>query len=394
MFKNLPASKPDAILEVMRLFAEDAREGKIDLGVGVYRDSAGRTPVMRAVKAAEARLVETQESKGYVGLTGDAAYNQAMGELILGDVVPAERIAASAATGGTGAVRMAMELVRAANPGAQIWISTPTWPNHTVLAAAVGLKVQSYRYYNRAEGVLDRQGMLDDLAQAQKGDVVLLHGCCHNPTGADPSEQDWADIAGFLQERGLVPFVDIAYQGFGEGLDADAAGLRHLASRLERVIVAASAAKNFGLYRERAGLCLVTCPEDERATVTTALGTINRSTVSFPPDHGARVVQTILDDPGLRLDWQEELETMRRRVQSLREALAGALRAETGSDRFGFLAAQKGMFSVLDADGAQIERLRDEHGIYMVPGGRMNVAGLTEDSVPRVAAALGRVLAG
>lgn len=394
MFSNLPAVKPDAILEVMRLFAGDTREDKVDLGVGVYRDSAGRTPVMRAVKAAEARLVGTQESKGYVALTGDVAYNKAMGGLILGNVVSDERIAASAATGGTGAVRMGMELIRAAHPKAHIWISTPTWPNHNVLASAVGLPVQGYRYYNRAEGVLDKQGMLDDLAQAKPGDVVLLHGCCHNPTGADPSEQDWAEIAGFLAERELVPFVDIAYQGFGDGLDADAAGLRHLAAGLTRMIVAASAAKNFGLYRERAGLCLVTCPEDERATVTATLATINRTTVSFPPDHGARVVQTILDDPALRLQWQEELEAMRRRVQTLRQALAGALREETGSDRFGFLAAQRGMFSVLDADDAQIARLRDEHGVYLVPGGRMNMAGLTEASVPRVASVLGKVLAG
>ena len=394
MFERLPAQKPDAILEVMRLFAEDPRSDKIDLGVGVYRDSAGRTPVMRAVKAAEARLVETQESKGYVGLTGDAAYSAAMARLILGNAVAPENVAASAATGGTGAVRMAMDLIRAANPAAQIWISTPTWPNHNVLAAAAGLKMQTYRYYNRADGVLDRQGMMDDLAQAKAGDVVLLHGCCHNPTGADPTERDWAEIADFLQERSLVPFVDIAYQGFGEGLDADAAGLRHLAARMDRVIVAASAAKNFGLYRERAGICMVTCPEGERASITATLATINRASCSFPPDHGARVVQTILDDAALRLDWTEELDAMRQRVQGLRDSLAGALRDETGSDRFGFLASQKGMFSVLDADDAQIVRLRDAHGIYMVPGGRMNMAGLTEATVPRVAAALGKVLAG
>ncbi len=394
MFERLPAQKPDTILEVMRLYAEDPRSDKIDLGVGVYRDSAGRTPVMRAVKAAEARLVETQESKGYVGLTGDAAYNAAMARLILGNAVAPERIAASAATGGTGAVRMAMDLIRIANPAAQIWISTPTWPNHNVLARAAGLSMQTYRYYDRTDGVLDRQGMMEDLAQAKAGDVVLLHGCCHNPTGADFTERDWAEIADFLTERGLVPFVDIAYQGFGEGLDADAAGLRHLAARLDRVLVAASAAKNFGLYRERAGICLVTCPEDERASVTATLGTINRASYSFPPDHGARVVQTILDDAALRLDWSEELDTMRQRVQSLRESLATALRDETGSDRFGFLASQRGMFSVLDADDGQITRLRDAHGIYLVPGGRMNMAGLTEESVPRVAAALGKVLAG
>ncbi|MCC6001612.1 MAG: aspartate/tyrosine/aromatic aminotransferase [Pararhodobacter sp.] len=393
MFHSLPANKPDGILAVMQMFREDTRSDKVDLGVGVYRDDAGRTPVMRAVKAAEARLVAEQDTKGYVALTGDAAYNQAMAELILGGTVPADRIAASAATGGTGAVRMAMELIRIANPQAQIWISTPTWPNHTVLAAAAGLPANAYRYYDSINGVLDRQGMLDDLAQAKPGDVVLLHGCCHNPTGADPREQDWAEIAALIEARGLIPFVDIAYQGFGDGLDADAAGLRHLAARLPRVIIAASAAKNFGLYRERAGICLVTCPEEERAPVTDTLATINRSTVSFPPDHGARVVRTILTDPALRLDWQEELESMRLRVQGLRHALAEALRAETGSDRFGFLATQRGMFSVLDVSDDKVTTLREKAGVYIVPGGRMNMAGLTRESVPAVAAALARVLA-
>lgn len=394
MFHTLPAPKPDAILAVMQLFREDPRDRKVDLGVGVYKDAQGRTPVMRAVKAAEARLVEQQDTKGYVALTGDAAYNEAMAGLLLGGVVPASRIAASAATGGTGAVRMAMELIRAANPAAQVWISTPTWPNHNVLANAVGLTQQSYRYYDAAEGVLDRQGMLDDLAQAKPGDVVLLHGCCHNPTGADPREQDWAEIAALIEAKGLIPFVDIAYQGFGEGLDADAAGLRHLVARLPRVIIAASAAKNFGLYRERAGICLVTCPEEERALVTGTLASINRASVSFPPDHGTRVVSTILTDPALRLNWQEELETMRQRVQGLRGALADALRTETGSDRLGFLAAQRGMFSVLDVNADQIARLREEAGVYIVPGGRMNMAGLTEDSIPAVAQALGKVLVG
>lgn len=394
MFHDLPASKPDGILTVMQLFRDDPRSDKVDLGVGVYRDAYGNTPVMGAVKAAEAHLLETQVTKGYVGLTGDAAFNDAMAGLILGGTVPAERVAASAATGGTGAVRMAMELIRAANPAAQVWISSPTWPNHTVLAAATGLPAKPYRYYDSAAGALDRKGMLDDLAHAKPGDVVLLHGCCHNPTGADPDERDWAEIGALIEARGLIPFVDLAYQGFGEGLDADAAGLRHLAARLPRVIVAASAAKNFGLYRERAGVCLVTCPEDERALVTATLATINRATVSFPPDHGARVVSTILLDPALRLDWQTELESMRDRVQGLRSMLAQALRAETGSDRFGFLASQRGMFSVLDVSDTQIARLRDAYGVYIVPGGRMNMAGLTKDSIPVVAAALGKVLSG
>ena len=392
MFHTLPAPKPDAILAVMQLFREDPRDRKVDLGVGVYKDAQGRTPVMRAVKAAEARLVETQDTKGYVALTGDAAYNEAMADLLLGGVVPASRIAASAATGGTGAVRMAMELIRAANPAARLWISRPTWPNHITIAEAVGLAWSPYRYLDPEAGALDRAGMMADLEQAAAGDVVVLHGCCHNPTGVDPDLSDWAEIAALCERRGLIPMVDIAYQGFGEGLDADAAGLRHLAARLERVIIAASGAKNFGMYRERVGIAMVVAPETERDVVQATLAALNRASISFPPDHGARVVTAILTDPALKADWAEELEAMRQRIQRLREGLAAAVRAETGSDRMGFVAAQKGMFSTLPLTEAQIAALREEHGVYAVGGGRVNMAGLTEDTLPQVARALATVL--
>ena len=392
MFQSLTTPPPDAILQVMQMFRDDPRDDKVDLGVGVYRDDAGNTPVMRAVKAAEAHLLKSQTTKGYVALAGDPAYHAAMAELLLADTVPATRLAAAAATGGTGAVRLAMELIRTANPDATVWISTPTWPNHTLLAKVVGLKQASYRYYDAAEGALDRKAMMQDLAGAKPGDVVLLHGCCHNPTGADFTAQDWAAMTDFLAERELTPFVDIAYQGFGTGVEADAAGLRHLAETLPRVIVAASAAKNFGLYRERAGIALVICPEDERSAIQATLAGLNRASISFPPDHGARVVTTILTDPAMKADWLEELEEMRNRINGLRRSLADALRRETGSDRFGFLAAQQGMFSVLGGSEAQIARLRDEFGVYVVGGGRLNVAGLTEASVPRVAKALARVL--
>ena len=234
--------------------------------------------------------------------------------------------------------------------------------------------------------------MLATLDGLKAGDVVLLHGCCHNPTGADFTERDWADMAAFLERRGLIPFVDIAYQGFGEGIDADAAGLRHLASRLPRLIIAASAAKNFGLYRERAGIYMVVCPPGERDTTQAMMAWLNRSSTGFPPDHGTRVVTTILNDPAMKAEWLDELTDMRERVNGLRTALANALRRETGSDRFGYLAAQRGMFSLLVGTDAQIARLRDEFGLYLVGGGRMNIAGLTEDTVDRVAAGLARVL--
>lgn len=392
MFDRLPPPQPDAILQVMAAYRADPRAQKVDLGVGVYKDDQGHTPVMRAVKAAEARLVSEQDTKTYTQLTGDPAFHEAMAGLLLAGTVPPARLSAAAATGGTGAVRLAFELVRLANPEARLWISAPTWPNHYSLAEATGLPWSPYRYLDAEAGALDRAGMFADLAQAKRGDVLVLHGCCHNPTGVDPELHDWAEIAALCERNGLTPMVDIAYQGFGAGLDADAAGLRHLVSRLPRVLIAASGAKNFGLYRERVGITMVVSSESERDTVQATLATINRATISFPPDHGARVVSTILTDPALKLDWQEELDGMRERIARLRRALAEALRAETGSDRMGFIAAQKGMFSALPLSDAQLARLRDEFGVYAVGGGRVNMAGLTEESVPLVARALAAVL--
>jgi len=392
MFQNLTPPPPDVILQVMAQFRDDPRRDKVDLGVGVYRDDTGLTPVMRAVKAAEAHLVATQDSKGYVAMAGDTGYHTAMADLVLGGVVSRDRIAAAAGTGGTGAVRQAMELIHAADPGARIWISQPTWPNHPALAKSAGLAWYPYRYYDVETGGIDREGMMADLDGARAGDVVILHGCCHNPTGADFSEHDWAEMAAFLESRGLIPFVDFAYQGFGDGVDADAAGLRHLAARLPRLIITASGAKNFGLYRERAGIYMVLCPPEERDTTQAMMAWLNRSSTGFPPDHGARVVTTILGDPVMKAQWLEELAEMRGRVNGLRGLLATALRDATGSDRFGFLGAQKGMFSLLGGSDAQIARLRDEFGLYLVAGGRMNIAGLNENTVERVAAGIGKVL--
>lgn len=393
MFNKLTPPPADAILHVMQLFRDDPRGDKVDLGVGVYRDATGLTPVMRAVKAAEAHLVATQDSKGYVAMAGDTGYHKAMADLVLGGVVGQDRIAAAAATGGTGAVRQAMELIHAADPHARVWISQPTWPNHPALAQSAGVEWRPYRYYDAESGSVDRAGMMEDLRGARAGDVVVLHGCCHNPTGADFTESDWADMAAFLDSRGVIPFIDIAYQGFGDGVDADAAGLRHLAARLPRLIIAASAAKNFGLYRERAGIYMVVCPPEERDTTQAMMAWLNRSSTGFPPDHGGRVVTTILNDPAMKAQWLDELAEMRARVNGLRTALATALRRETGSDRFGFLGAQKGMFSLLGGTDAQMARLRDEFGLYLVGGGRMNIAGLNESSVERVAAGIAKVLA-
>ncbi len=392
MFNRLAAPKMDPIMRVSQLYRADTREAKTDLGVGVYKNDSGITPVMRAVKGAEQFLVDTQNTKVYTALVGDTTFHDAMADLLLADTVAKDTIAAAAATGGTGAVRLAMELIKTANPDATIWISTPTWPNHNMLASTVGLTWKPYRYYDAESGAVDRAGMWEDLAQAKPGDVVLLHGCCHNPTGADLSAADWADMATFLKERDLLPFVDIAYQGFGYGLEQDAAGLRHMAATQDRMIIAASAAKNFGLYRERAGITLVLCPEGERAAVQGTLGGLNRASISFPPDHGARIVTTILTDKALRVEWEIELDEMRNRVNGLRQALADALRDACGSDRFGFLADQRGVFSLLGGTDDQITRLREEFGVYAVGGGRINMAGLTMDNVPMVAKAIAQVL--
>ena len=384
--ETLRPQAPDAILSLMAAFREDPREAKIDLGVGIYRDAEGRTPVMRAVKAAEARLLADQETKAYTGLTGDPAFAEALGRLVLGGAMPPERVAAAATPGGTGAVHQGLQLLRMASPHGRVWLSAPTWPNHPAIARHVGLTIKDYRYYDAATGGLDRDGMMEDLSQVAAGDAVMLHGCCHNPTGADLSEADWAAVADLLAARGALPFVDLAYLGFGDGLEADAAGTRALLRRVPEALVAVSCSKNFGLYRERAGLLIAL--SEGRAATQGALAALNRLTYSFPPDHGARVVQTILDDDALRADWAAELEAMRAGMTDLRRALAEALRTRTGSDRFGFLAAHRGMFSRLPATPEQVEALRRDHGVYMVGDGRMNVAGLAPGDVGRLADAI------
>lgn len=392
MFETLPAPKMDGIIALMQAYAEDQRAGKIDLGVGVYRDAQGRTPVMRAVKAAEARILAEQDSKSYLSLAGDAAFLTAMEELLLGGAVPSARVAAVGTPGGTAAVRQICDLIAKVRPGATVWVSAQTWPNHGPLIAAAGLQARPYRYLDADAGALDRDGMFADLGAAQPGEVVLLHGCCHNPTGVDLSPQDWAEVAALLDRTGATPFVDMAYQGFGEGLDADASGLRHLAARLPEVLIAASCSKNFGLYRDRVGIAMAVVPESNRASLAASLAGLSRQSFAFPPDHGGRVVSTILGDPLLRAQWQEELDEMRSRVQTNRRALADALRAATGSDRMGSVAAQQGMFSILPVTEAQVTQLREEHGIYMLWDGRVNMAGLDPSRAGDVARAVAQVM--
>ncbi|SIO51962.1 aromatic amino acid aminotransferase apoenzyme [Rhodovulum sp. ES.010] len=386
MLSRLSPQAPDKIIGLMQAFRADPRPDKIDLGVGVYRDAEGRTPVMRAVKAAEERLWRLQDSKGYVGIEGDPAFLHAIGDLTLGEAVPPDRVAAVATPGGTGAVRLALDLVRLARPDARVFIPDPSWPNHAAIAGFLGLEQADYRYYDAQSRGVDAPGMLADLERTGPGDVVILHACCHNPTGADLATGDWAAVAEVLNRTGALPLVDLAYLGFGNGVEADAAGLRLLARTLPEMLVAVSGSKTFGLYRERAGAILALT--ETAATVRGNLSNLNRQTYAFPPDHGARVVTDILTDAALRRDWQHELDAMRDRVQRLRRDLADSLRAKSGSDRFCHLAEQRGMFSLLGATPEQVSTLRERHGVYVVGDGRMNLAGLTEALIPRVSEAL------
>ena len=391
MFETVTPPEPDKIIRLMGMFAADPRTGKVDLGVGVYRAPDGTTPVMAAVKSAERAIWERQDTKTYVGLRGDPGFLDAMRRLILGDAAPEARVAGAGTPGGTAAVRQVLETVHRLRPEATVWISDPTWPNHPAIIDHLGQKRRTYRYYDAASGALDREGMFADLAEARRGDLILLHGCCHNPTGVDPVLADWQALADLCARTGTIPFVDMAYQGFGDGLEADAAGVRLLAETLPEVFVAASCSKNFGLYRERVGVVLIVT--DAKAAAEGVLAGMNRQNFAFPPDHGARVVQDILSDQALGSAWRAELDAMRAVMQGNRAALATALREATGSDRFGFLAAHRGMFSLIGASGEQVDILREKHGIYLVGDGRMNVAGLTAQAIPRVAAALAEVLA-
>ena len=389
MLSDLIPQPADKILELMQLYRDDPREGKIDLGVGVYKDAQGRTPVMRAVKAAERRLVETQETKAYTGLAGDPAFTSAMRRLVLGEAVEAGRVAAAATPGGTGAIRQGMELMKYADKEATIWISSPTWPNHLTIVKYLGIPMREYRYFGAETRAVDFTGMMEDLKGVKAGDIVLLHGCCHNPTGANLTVDEWAQVAALLERTGAVPFVDIAYQGFGDGLDADAEGVRLLAGRLPEMVLAASCSKNFGVYRERTGVLMTVAKNGaDRDSAQATLAFLNRQNYSFPPDHGARVVQMILDDADLRADWREELEDVRLGMLDLRQQLAAELRKRTNSDRFDFVERHRGMFSRLGCTPDQVMALRKDHGIYMVGDSRINIAGLNARTVPALAEAL------
>lgn len=393
MLETLKAQPQDKILQLIQMFKEDSRDTKIDLGVGVYKDATGLTPVMRAVKAAEKKLWEVETTKTYTALAGEAAYNAAMRHMILDSSVSVSRLASVATPGGTGAIRQALELIKLASPQATVWLSNPTWPNHPSIIRYLGMKMAEYRYFDAATGAVDFAGVLEDLGRVAEGDVVLLHGCCHNPTGANFTAAQWDQVIAVLQARKAVPFVDLAYQGFGDGLEEDAAATRKIAAAFPEVLIAASCSKNFGIYRERTGILIAIAPDAAMQPVTQGnLAFLNRQNYSFPPDHGARLVTMILEDAALTAEWKAELEEVRLNMLGLRQALADALRAETNSDRFEFVATHRGMFSRLGLTEAQVDVLRKDHGIYMVGDSRINIAGLNAKTVPILARAVASVL--
>jgi aromatic-amino-acid transaminase len=387
MFETLNPQPQDKILQLIALYRDDPRDTKIDLGVGVYKDATGLTPVMRAVKAAEKKLWEVEKTKTYTGLAGEPAYNAAMIQMILGDGFT-DRAASVATPGGTGAIRQALELIKLASPTATVWLSNPTWPNHPSIIKYLGMPMAEYRYFDAETRGIDFAGLMEDLAEVKAGDAVLLHGCCHNPTGANLNADQWAQVASLLLAKGAIPFVDLAYQGFGDGLEEDANATRMIASLFPEVLIAASCSKNFGIYRERTGILIALGDATRRAVTQGNLAFLNRQNYSFPPDHGARLVTMILEDDTLRADWKAELEEVRLNMLTLRQTLADALRMATNSDRFDFIATHRGMFSRLGLTEAQVNILRDVHGIYMVGDSRINIAGLNARTVPILAAAI------
>ena len=387
MFDALKPQPQDKILALIAMYKDDPRTEKIDLGVGVYKDATGLTPVMRAVKAAEKQLWETEKTKAYTGLAGDPAFNAAMLDLILGPGF-ADRAASVATPGGTGAIRQAFELFRMAAPGKRIWMSNPTWPNHPSIARYLGIETAEYAWLDPQTGGISFDNLMENLHHARSGEMVLLHGCCHNPNGANLSMGQWDTVVGLIVQRGLIPLVDLAYQGFGDGLAADALATRMVAARCPEVLIAASCSKNFGIYRERTGILIALGDPGGRTVVQGNLAFLNRQNFSFPPDHGARLVTMILSDPALRADWEAELEDVRLNMLALRQSLADALRQLTNSDRFDFIARHRGMFSRLGLTEAQVERLRVEHGVYMVSDSRINIAGLNAETVPVLARAV------
>ncbi len=393
---RIPAP-PDPILGLAEAYRADTREGKINLSAGVFLDATGRTPVLPTVIEAERRLAEGAGSKSYRPIDGEVAYRERVRDLVLGaghEAASSGRALATQTPGGTGGLRVAADLLRATGSGATLWMSEPTWPNHPQLFHAAGFKIRTYPYTDATGRRIDEAAMLDALRGAAPGDIVLLHGCCHNPTGVDPSPALWSQIGDLVEELRLLPLVDLAYQGFGAGLEADAAGLMELIRPDIELLVSTSYSKTFSLYSERVGsLLVISRTAADAAAVQSHVKTVIRVNYSNPPAHGADIVRTILADPELRARWVVELAGMRNRINDNRRALVEALEARSIPGDWGAIAGQRGMFALLGLSTHQAARLRDEHAVYVVGHGRINVAGFTEANIGPFADALGAVLA-
>lgn len=396
MFQSIERRPPDPILGLSAAYKSDTNPKKVDLGVGIYKDEQGNCPVMSAVKKAEKKLWETEDSKSYIAQAGPELYIKHTAELIFGKghkALDEKRIATVLAAGGSGSLRVAAEFVTRNFPGTRIFVSDPTWNNHIPLLGSAGLKLELYPYYDYGTHAIKFEQMMATLKGAGKGDLVLLHGCCHNPCGADLTKEMWQAVAEAAQKQGFTPFIDLAYQGLGDGLDADAYGLRLLAEKLPEVIVASSASKNFGLYRERTGAVLVVT---ETAASTEAANSqilvTAREMYSVPPAHGAALVAMILDDAAMRTEWDAELTEMRDRINGLRAQLVARLKAKGVSRDFSFIQNEKGMFSFLGLSPEQVKRLVSEFSIYLVGSSRINVAGINNRNIDYLVDCIAAVL--
>lgn len=391
MFDSLKAIPADPILGVTAAFRRDVTVLKVDLGVGVYRDERGNTPIPASVEQAERELLAEQTTKTYLSPLGNEKFNARMTDLVLGAALPGltERISTAQSPGGSGALRLGAQLIMLANPASTAFVSDPTWANHMPLLGGTGITLAKYPYYSPATHDVEVERMLASLDTLAPDSVVVLHACCHNPTGADLDSAAWARIAEIVERRGLLPFVDLAYQGMGEDLERDAAPIRLLAARVPQMLVAVSCSKNFGLYRERTGL-LITLAESasQAAIVSSQLARIARTLYSMPPDHGAAIVERVLASPVLRAQWVTELAAITARITSLRRLLATTLGAQTPRRDYAWIARQRGMFSLLDLTPDKVTLLREQHHVYLTPDGRINVAGISPDNVGHVAAAI------
>jgi aspartate aminotransferase len=396
VLETLKPLPPDAILGIMTLFRADPHSGKIDLSVGVYQDERGHTPVLASVKRAEKAIIEAQDTKTYVAIAGNPSFNKGVEQLLYGTnhpAVKAGRVCTVQTPGGSGGLSVAGHLLSRAKPGAKIYLSDPSWPNHLPLLKVSGLTLDTYPYYDFAKHSVDFDAMLRKLETLQAGEVVLIHGCCHNPCGADLSKEQWQTLTDLFGKRGIVPFIDFAYQGLAEGLEEDAYGARLMAERLPEVVVVTSCSKNLGLYRERVGAASFVSASAEAAKLSLAnAASVARGLYSMPPDHGAAIVGKILHDEELRALWTKELEEMRVRLNGLRRLLVDKLAARKTRLDFSFIAKQRGLFSFLGISKEQVIRLREEFHVYMIESSRINIAGINHANVDYVADSIAAVL--